>query len=213
MDFDTWLQNKNITGRIPRQAAIKLQDAWMKDTREAGGFKPEMGSITNASTGAVEDYMTTSANSAQLLRDPRPAIKPYVGKDGKLYAVDPASRSAAVITNTDGSPFLPDPKANRFDAIDQMMGGSNGGQAEPEAQGGGLFSGWFGAKPSPSPTPAPTATPAPVQRPAPQQAATPATSPTPTPAQFSQGDFERQFGAKLEPGKYDYDGQLVIITK
>jgi hypothetical protein len=52
-----------------------------------------------------------------------------------------------------------------------------------------------------------------VQRIAPQQAATPATSPTPTPTQFSQGDFERQFGAKLEPGKYDYDGQLVIITK
>ena len=53
MDFDTWLQQKGITGRVPRQAAIKLQDQWMKDTKGGANFQPQIVPVTNPITQEV----------------------------------------------------------------------------------------------------------------------------------------------------------------
>jgi hypothetical protein len=203
--------------------ATKQQyDALYKDyIKGSDSFRPTSVPVTNAVTKEVSAAMMTSPNSAALMKERAQPMKTYVGADGKLYAVDAAAGSANVITNSDGSAFRPDPKANAtVEAIDRLMDRSNGKEAEPEPAGNGFLSGlgsdvrglFFGASPSPSPTPTPTATPEPAERPMPQQAPPPAQAAAATPSTFSQTDFERQFGAKLAPGKYDYDGQLVIIT-
>jgi hypothetical protein len=202
------------SGSSVKKSVLATMYQKYESSRGGESFRPTSVPVTNAVTKEVSAALMTSPNSATLMQDPRQQVKPYVGKDGKLYAADLGSRSVAVFTNSDGTPFFPDPKANAtVEAIDRLMDKANGRQAEPEPAGNGFWSRLFpDPSPSPSPTAAPTAMPVPAERPMPQQAPTPAAAATPTPLTFSQADSELQFGAKLAPGRYDYDGQLVIIT-
>jgi hypothetical protein len=161
MDFDTWLQNKGITGRIPRQAALKLQDQWMKES--GGGFQPRIVEVPMpGGTNTVPAFMS-SPNSATLMKDAAPKVTYKPDADGNLYAIE--GTSAAVVTNTQGQPIKVDPKSNRLEDLMNLMG--QGGTA-PE-QEPGFFSRIFGgvqSSPTPTPAPTPEATPMPSPTPA-----------------------------------------------
>lgn len=202
MDFDTWLQNKGITGRIPRQAAIKLQDQWMKDTKGGANFTPSAIAVTNpVNTNQVIPVLTTSPNSVQPLPQPRLQYKP--DKDGNLMAIE--GTTANYVTNTTGERVKIDPKSNRFEDIMAALG--DGGAAAQE-ESPGFFSRIFGGVAS-SPAPAPTPAPTPAMTNAP--AAAPA-APAPTPAVFSTADFKQMTGRDLPPGEYvDNNGRPFTI--
>ena len=113
MDFDTWLQQKGITGRVPRQAAIKLQDQWMKESG-GGSFQPKTGMATNEATGVVTPYFMNSANSAQVLPEGQFKEGP-VDKDGTQLVFDPVKGDYFPATNrATKTPVKPKAKSSGF---------------------------------------------------------------------------------------------------
>jgi hypothetical protein len=204
MDFDSWLQNKGITGRIPRQAALKLQDQWMKES--GGGFQPRIVEVPMpGGTNTVPAFMS-SPNSATLMKDAAPKVTYKPDADGNLYAIE--GTTAAVVTNTQGKPIKVDPKSSRLEDLMTLMG--QGGAAPEESPG--FFSRIFGgvaSSPAPTPAPTPEATPMPSPTPA---AVTNAPTPAPTPAVFSAAQYQQMTGQQLPPGDYaDANGRPFSI--
>lgn len=99
MDFDAYLQSKgySVGTRIPRTTANQLHAAWLK---EGGGqqFQPQTGSATNAATGDVVRYFTSSPNSAQVLPEDRFKEGP-IDKNGVQLVFDPAKGDYFPATN------------------------------------------------------------------------------------------------------------------
>jgi hypothetical protein len=171
MDFDTWLQQKGITGRIPRQAAIKLQDQWMKDTKGGGNFQPSIVAVTNPITQEVSPAFMSSANSATLMRDSQPRTQYKPDKEGNLLAIE--GTTANYVTNTTGERIKVDPKSNAMADMLAAMSGM-GGQA-PAEESPGILSRIFGGVPATNaPTPTPTPMPSPSPTPEMQRTAGPA---------------------------------------
>jgi hypothetical protein len=193
MDFDTWLQQKGITGRVPRQAAIKLQDQWMKDTKGGANFQPQIVPVTNPITQEVSPAFMSSANSATLMRDSQPRTQYKPDKEGNLLAIE--GTTANYVTNNTGERIKVDPKSNNLADIMAAMGG--GASAPMEEESPGVLSRIFGgvaSSPAPTPTPTPAPTPAMTNAPAPVAA--------PTPAVFTAAQFKQMSGQDLPPGDY-----------
>ena len=204
MDFDTWLQQKGITGRVPRQAAIKLQDQWMKDTKGGASFTPTAIAVTNpVNTNQVIPVLTTSPNSVQPL--PQTQFKPAVGKDGKAYNYNPmtGTYAPALIEGTTNQ-FEADPKSNR---MAEMLAAMAGPQGAAPAESGGFLSGLFGGGApvtnAPTPMPTPMATPAATPTPAMTNAPAPVAAPTPMGETFTREQYRQMTGQDLPPGEYD----------
>jgi hypothetical protein len=199
MDFDTWLQQKGITGRVPRQAAIKLQDQWMKDTK-GGGFQPSTGMATNQVSGEVTPYFMSSPNSAQPMTQKQPVLKPVPGKDGKAYNYNPVTgTSAPALIEGTTNQFEMDPKSNAMADMLAAMSGA-GASAPMEEESPGVLSRIFGGvASSPAPTPTPTPTPAPT----PAMTNAPAPVAAPTPRVYSAAAYQAKTGQALSPGSYE----------
>lgn len=176
MDFDSWLQSKGITGRIPRQAAIKLQDQWMKDTKGGNTFQPTAVAVTNpVNTNQVVPMIMTSPGSA--IPFPQPSFKEgRVNDQGTALVFDDRTGTYFPATNTATQTAVkPDPKSNAMAELLAAM-------ATPTPS------------PIPSPSPTPAATPTMTNAPAPVAA--------PTPAVFSAAQYKQMTGQDLAPGDY-----------
>ncbi len=207
MDFDTWLQNKGITGRIPRQAALKLQDAWMKESGGGGSYQPAIVPVTNSVTQEVVPAFMSSANSATLMKDASPKVTYKPDEDGNLLAIE--GTLANVVTNAQGKPIKVDPKSGRLEDLVTLMGGG----AAPAEQEPGFFSRIFGGvASSPTPTPSPTPQPMP-QAATPEQMMTNAPTLAPDRPVFSAAQYQQMSGGQqLPPGDYaDANGRPFSI--
>ena len=183
MTFDEYVVSQGYPVGKPIRSAVakQLHAAWLKE--QGGGWKPTSVAVTNAVTGAVEPALFTSPNSATLMNEKQPQLKPVVGKDGKAYNFNPATGeyAPAKIAGTTNY-FEPASKQPAFgDFLDSM----NQQQDAPAQTGTFDWSKSFfiGEKPSQPPrsvTGAVQAQPA-TNAPAPGQAAPPA-APAPSPA-------------------------------
>lgn len=99
MDFDSYLQSKGYAPgtRIPAAAARQLHAQFLKDS-DGSEFQPKTGTATNAATGDVVRYFTSSANSAQVLPEERFKEGP-IDKDGTQLVFDPSKGKYFPATN------------------------------------------------------------------------------------------------------------------
>lgn len=99
MDFDSYLQSKGYApgARIPAAAARQLHAQFLKDS-SGSEFEPKTGTATNAATGDVVRYFTSSANSAQVLPEERFKEGP-IDKDGTQLVFDPSKGKYFPATN------------------------------------------------------------------------------------------------------------------
>jgi hypothetical protein len=204
MDFDTWLQQKGITGRVPRQAAIKLQDQWMKDTKGGASFTPTAIAVTNpVNTNQVIPVLTTSPNSVQPL--PQTQFKPAVGKDGKAYNYNPmtGTYAPALIEGTTNQ-FEADPKSNR---MAEMLAAMAGPQGAAPAESGGFLSGLFGGGAPVTNAPTPTYSDGDARGDSDaghdRMRRLPVAAPTPMGETFTREQYRQMTGQDLPPGEYD----------
>ena len=186
MTFDEYVMAQGYPAGKPIRSAVakQLHAAWLKE--QGGGWKPTSVAVTNAVTGAVEPALFTSPNSATLMNERQPQLKPVVGKDGKAYNFNPATGeySPAKIAGTTNY-FEPASKQPAFGEFLDSMNQQQDAASQPGLieRAIGFFAG--GEKPSAPPrgvTGAVQAQP-PTNAPAPAQAApTPAPAPSPAPA-------------------------------
>lgn len=140
MDFDSYLQSKGYAPgtRIPAAAARQLHAQFLKDS-SGSEFQPKTGTATNAATGDVVRYFTSSANSAQVLPEERFKEGP-IDKDGTQLVFDPSKGKYFPATNAaTGAVVKPKVKSSGF-AVTPDGKIIPAGMMEPEA--------------TPSPTPA-----------------------------------------------------------
>jgi len=144
MDFDSYLQSKGYAPgtRIPAAAARQLHAQFLKDS-SGSEFQPKTGTATNAATGDVVRYFTSSANSAQVLPEERFKEGP-IDKDGTQLVFDPSKGKYFPATNAaTGAVVKPKVKSSGF-AVTPDGKIIPAGMMEPEA--------------TPAPTPDPAMT-------------------------------------------------------
>jgi hypothetical protein len=174
-------QGVNLDPKV-RDAYLRM---WQNESKAGGDFTPSTGMMTNQVSGTVTPYFMSSPNSAQIMAERQPALKPVSGKDGKAYNYNPVTGTyaPALIEGTTNQ-FEMDAKSN---ALADALAAMAGPQGSAPQESGGFLSGLFGggapaASPTPSPTPAATPMATPAATPMPAMAGTNAPVPVAAPA-------------------------------